>query len=86
MKFNWKKLIAGALATISVASLAATAAVRPTTVNAASNPSSVSAIKKRGVLKVAVFGDLPPYGWVNKNGKRVGYDVPWLGKWQKTLA
>lgn len=33
MKFNWKKLIAGALATISVAALAATAAVRPTTVN-----------------------------------------------------
>ena len=39
------------------------------------NESSVSAIKKRGTLQVAVFGDLPPYGWVDDNGNRVGYDV-----------
>lgn len=39
------------------------------------NESSVSAIKKRGVLRVAVFGDLPPYGWVDDHGNRVGYDV-----------
>lgn len=42
---------------------------------AAANPSSVAAIKKRGTLRVAVFGDLKPYGWVNQDGKRVGYDV-----------
>ena len=39
------------------------------------NESSVSVIKKRGTLRVAVFGDLPPYGWVDDNGNRVGYDV-----------
>ena len=39
------------------------------------NDSSVSVIKKRGTLRVAVFGDLPPYGWVDDNGNRVGYDV-----------
>ena len=39
------------------------------------NDSNVSAIKKRGTLRVAVFGDLPPYGWVDDNGNRVGYDV-----------
>lgn len=39
------------------------------------NESSVSAIKKRDVLRVAVFGDLPPYGWVDNHGNRVGYDV-----------
>lgn len=37
--------------------------------------SSVSAIKKRGVLRVAVFGDLPPYGWVDDHGHRRGYDL-----------
>lgn len=37
--------------------------------------SSVTAIKKRGTVRIATFGDLPPYGWVNKDGKRVGYDV-----------
>ena len=75
MKFNWKKIITAAVAAMSVAAVVATAAVRPSPANADSNPSSVSAIKKRGTLRVAVFGDLPPYGWVNKNGKRVGYDV-----------
>lgn len=35
----------------------------------------VSEIKRRGYIRVAVFGDLPPYGWVNSSGKRVGYDV-----------
>lgn len=40
-----------------------------------SNQNSVSQIKRRGYLRVAVFGDLPPYGWVNSSGKRVGYDV-----------
>lgn len=35
----------------------------------------VTQIKRRGYLRVAVFGDLPPYGWVNSNGKRVGYDI-----------
>lgn len=39
------------------------------------NPSSVQQIKKNGTIRIAVFGDLPPYGWVNKEGKRVGYDV-----------
>lgn len=36
---------------------------------------NVSSIKRRGYLRIAVFGDLPPYGWVNSQGKRVGYDV-----------
>ncbi|WP_042354506.1 transporter substrate-binding domain-containing protein [Bacillus rubiinfantis] len=40
-----------------------------------SNPSSVSAIQKNGEIKVAVFGDLPPYGWVDKDGQRQGYDI-----------
>ncbi|CDR74380.1 transporter substrate-binding domain-containing protein [Lactobacillus delbrueckii] len=40
-----------------------------------SNENGVSEIKRRGYIRVAVFGDLPPYGWVNEQGKRVGYDV-----------
>ena len=39
------------------------------------NENNVSSIKRRGYLRVAVFGDLPPYGWVNSQGKRGGYDV-----------
>ena len=40
-----------------------------------SSQNGVSEIKRRGYIRVAVFGDLPPYGWVNSSGKRVGYDV-----------
>lgn len=39
------------------------------------NQNGVTQIKRRGYLRVAVFGDLPPYGWVNSKGERVGYDV-----------
>ncbi|BAP86734.1 amino acid ABC transporter substrate-binding protein [Paucilactobacillus hokkaidonensis JCM 18461] len=67
------KTLAVSFAALLVVSVIAT--VVPQTAKAASNNSSVSAIKKRGTIKIAVFGDLPPYGWVNKSGKRVGYDV-----------
>jgi len=39
------------------------------------NESSVEAIKKRGKINIAVFGDLSPYGYIDKNGKNQGYDV-----------
>lgn len=85
-KINWKKVIAGALTLVSAVALFAGASVaQPSTANAATS-SSVSAIKKRGQLKVAVFGDLPPYGWVNKDGKRVGYDVTLARRMAKDLG
>ncbi len=40
--------------------------------SSSNNQSSVSAIKKRGVLRVAVFGDLKPYGWVNQDANASG--------------
>lgn len=36
---------------------------------------SLSKIKERGVLRVGVFADKPPFGYVDKNGKNQGYDV-----------
>lgn len=35
---------------------------------------------------MAVFGDLPPYGWVNSDGKRVGYDVYLARRMAKDLG
>ena len=54
--------------------------------NSNANESSVSAIKKRGVLRVAVFGDLPPYGWVDDHGNRLGYDVRLARQMAKDLG
>lgn len=51
-----------------------------------SSQNGVSEIKRRGYIRVAVFGDLPPYGWVNSNGKRVGYDVYLAHRMAKDLG
>ncbi|WP_110954191.1 cysteine ABC transporter substrate-binding protein [Anaerosinus massiliensis] len=37
--------------------------------------SSIEQIKERGKLRVAVFSDKPPFGFVDANGKNQGYDV-----------
>ena len=54
-KINWKKVITAGVTLVSAAALFVAAnAVKPTHVNAASNDATVSAIKKRGQLRVAV--------------------------------
>lgn len=37
--------------------------------------SSLDIIKERGVIKIGVFSDKPPFGYVDANGKNQGYDV-----------
>ncbi|KRL97682.1 transporter substrate-binding domain-containing protein [Liquorilactobacillus satsumensis] len=71
-KVFFRKLFLGVVASLGLIFLLAGCGNSSSSSN---NQSSVSAIKKRGVLRVAVFGDLKPYGWVNQDGKRVGYDV-----------
>ncbi len=75
-KIKLKKIVPIAAALLSAVILFFVAnTVKTAQVKAASDDATVTAIKKRGHLRIAVFGDLPPYGWVNKDGKRVGYDV-----------
>lgn len=75
--FNW---IMGILAVVVIATAAFFGITQPGLNGSASggrwnNENNVSSIKRRGYIRIAVFGDLPPYGWVNSQGKRVGYDV-----------
>lgn len=74
-KQSFKKLIQTLVLALGAFLLAFAPLAGTVTAHAADNQSSVSTIKKRGYIKIAVFGDLPPYGWVNKDGKRVGYDL-----------
>ncbi|HHW37232.1 MAG TPA: transporter substrate-binding domain-containing protein [Bacillales bacterium] len=37
--------------------------------------SSIDAIKERGVVRVAVFSDKPPFGYIDENGQSQGYDI-----------
>jgi polar amino acid transport system substrate-binding protein len=41
--------------------------------------SSIEDIKKRGTIKIGVFSDKPPFGFVDANGKNQGFDV-YIGK------
>lgn len=40
-----------------------------------SSDSSIQAIKDRGVIRIAVFSDKPPFGYIDKDGKNQGYDI-----------
>lgn len=40
-----------------------------------SQEGSIDAIKKKDKITIGVFGDKPPFGYVNENGDSVGYDV-----------
>ena len=37
--------------------------------------STIEQIKERGTLRVAVFSDKPPFGYVDSNGENKGYDI-----------
>ena len=39
------------------------------------NTNSLEAIKAKGEIKIGVFSDKPPFGFVNKEGKNDGFDV-----------
>ncbi|MDR2451733.1 MAG: transporter substrate-binding domain-containing protein [Candidatus Accumulibacter sp.] len=46
---------------------------------------SLAAIKARGVVKIAVFSDKPPFGYVDKFGKNQGYDVYFARRFAREL-
>lgn len=50
-----------------------------------SNASSLDAIKKRGVIKIGVFSDKSPFGYVDSNGKNQGFDVYIAKRFAKDL-
>ena len=37
--------------------------------------SAIEQIKQRGKVRIAVFSDKPPFGFVDADGKNQGYDV-----------
>ncbi len=65
MKHLHRTLLAGLLA-IVLASCSA---------GSGGSDSSIDNIKSAGKLRIATFGDLPPYGYVENDGTRAGFDV-----------
>ena len=79
-KFGFKKLglflgIAASLALVLSGCGSSSKSSSSASSTKSTGQSTVQQIKKRGTIRIAVFGDLPPYSWVNKQGQRVGYDL-----------
>lgn len=73
---NIKKLLAALVAgTILVGSLVGCSSSKSSLTSSSSNSSSIEAIKKRGVIKIGVFSDKAPFGYVDSNDKNQGFDV-----------
>ncbi|OPJ59874.1 cysteine ABC transporter substrate-binding protein [Clostridium oryzae] len=47
--------------------------------------SSIDAIKKRGTIRIGVFSDKAPFGYVDSNGKNQGFDVYIAKRFAKDL-
>jgi polar amino acid transport system substrate-binding protein len=72
-----KKFLFLLLAAVTVLSLAACGGADSTSGNGSKEEaaSAIDAIKERGKVRVAVFSDKPPFGYVDANGDNQGYDV-----------
>lgn len=74
MKLNTtlKTLFATALAAFALTACdnAKTSAASPS-----AEKDSVAQLKEKGVIRIGVFGDKPPFGYVDANGKNQGFDV-----------
>ncbi len=92
-----KSIVAASAALIMAASVAAcgpsaaTPSDEGSTGSDSSSSSSATArtldeIKKSGKLKVAVFSDKAPFGYVDKDGNYAGYDVYFAERWARILA
>ncbi|MBR8462174.1 cysteine ABC transporter substrate-binding protein [Campylobacter sp. faydin G-24] len=46
---------------------------------------AVAVIKERGYIRIGVFSDKPPFGYVDKDGKNQGYDVYFAKRIAKDL-
>ena len=94
---TFKSIVAASAALIMAVSVAACgpSAVTPSDEGSANNDSSSSSsatartldeIKKSGELKVAVFSDKAPFGYIDKEGKNAGYDVYFAERLGKDLG
>lgn len=93
---TFKSIVAASAALIMAASVAAcgpSAATPSEDASASGNTGSskvtarsLDEIKKSGELKVAVFSDKAPFGYIDKEGKNAGYDVYFAERLGKDLG
>ena len=79
MEYKWKKLLAiGAISMFGIMSLTGCGDQKKA-------PNGPEELKKLGTIRVAVFSDKIPFGYVDKNGVNRGYDVYFARRIAKDL-
>lgn len=74
--FNIKKVLAVSLMSLGLAACNQDANKPKTATDAdQSTVSSIEQIKKNGVVRIGVFSDKPPFGYLDAQGKNQGFDV-----------
>ncbi|HWR06878.1 cysteine ABC transporter substrate-binding protein [Sporomusa sp.] len=68
-------LVCSALFLIGVLAGCGGAATKTDGKQEGSPKSVIEDIKKRGTIKIGIFGDKPPFGFIDANGKNQGFDV-----------
>jgi polar amino acid transport system substrate-binding protein len=75
---NIKKILAvffSAVILVGILAGCGSKATTETKKDQAAAKSSIEEIKQRGKIKIGVFSDKPPFGFVDANGKNQGFDV-----------
>ena len=90
----WKKILKLATVGVAVFALAAcgnkteekTEAQAPTQEASVVKARTVQEIKDSGVIRIGVFTDKAPFGYIDENGKNQGYDVYFTDRLAKDLG
>ena len=90
----WKKILKLATVGVTVFALAAcgnkteekTEAQAPAQETAVAKARTVQEIKDSGVIRIGVFTDKAPFGYIDENGKNQGYDVYFTDRLAKDLG
>ena len=56
-------------------SASGSSAANASAASGAASDDALAKIKERGVIRIGVFGDKPPFGYLDANGKSQGFDV-----------
>ena len=77
-------IVAGVLAVTSLSGCGS-ASSNGSTSSGQANKSTIEDIKERGTIKIGVFSDKAPFGYVDSNGENQGFDVYIAKRFAKDL-
>ena len=89
MSISRRTLLGSTLATLTLATAACSGASTPATSSSAAGPGTfrtLEEIKGSGTIRIGVFSDKAPFGYVDAGGGYAGYDVVYAERIAKDLG